>query len=267
MEQPMLSIVVPCYNEEQRLPRFRDDYSQFLKINRDQLKTYYSSVELILIDDGSRDSTPILLRDFKVDDVEGLVHSWRHYRLEKNSGKGAAVQRGILESRGDQILISDVDLSTPLFDLFRLLESKADVAIGSRAVPGSEIIKKQNGLRPLLGQAFNQFVQLLTGIPFHDTQCGFKLVPGEYSRRVAPSMTEMRFAFDVELLLLLHRFDISFAEVPVRWTHQEPSRVSPIKDGLRMLWKTMGFTLRLGRWKQREMRSWAHSSSNLNQKI
>jgi len=246
-----LSLVVPCYNEEQRIPLFAVEWEQFRSQRRSDLRNLYSKIEIIFVDDGSRDRTYHLLQEIKEKiqrvDINGSVECVIH-RLPINQGKGAAVRTGILSSRGEWVLITDVDLSTPLHQLFRLQTHGVDIAMGSRALRDSKILRAQNGLRPFLGRGFNLFLRKVTGIPFYDTQCGFKLLRGPLAREIAKQMRENRFAFDIELLLLANKLQAKTAEVPVEWAHQEPSRVAPWSDGMKMAFKVMLFASRYPRW-------------------
>lgn len=227
-----LSLVVPCFNEEARLPRFGDSWKEFTLDHREELQESFGNWELVLVDDGSSDKT------FK--EMEKLAKEFsfvRLFRLDRNQGKGAAVKKGMEAATGQWVLITDVDLSTPLSELFKLKKQNVDLAFGSRAIKDSDVQIKQRGLRPWLGRAFNSFVRLLTGLPYYDTQCGFKLIEGDLAREVGKQMQEKRFAFDVEILLLASQRGASIQEVPVIWRHQEPSRVSTWRDGPQMVWK------------------------------
>lgn len=242
-----LSIVVPCYNEELRVPGFLKAFERFATRFEDELFALFPRIEIILVNDGSIDSTEkklkFLLPSLKRVYHRGLV-SARVEKLPHNQGKGAAVRAGINTSKGKWVLMTDVDLSTPLVEIFKLKGAQVDFAFGSRALEDSTVHKSQRGLRPQLGRLFNRYMRSVTGLPFHDTQCGFKLIKGSLAREIAPHIVENRFAFDVEMMLLARRLKATMKEIPVQWTHREPSRVSPLKDGVRMAVKVTQFSRR-----------------------
>lgn len=242
-----LSFVIPCYNEEQRIPRFEKLWEEFLVEKSQVLFESFPSVELIFVNDGSRDKTESLLRETTKRLQRDRVAA-RFESLEKNQGKGAAVRRGFQLSQGDWVLMTDVDLSSPLHQLFKLKQASVDFALGSRALAESHIVKAQTGGRPSLGRLFNRVMRIMTGIPFLDTQCGFKLLRGDLARKAASELIENRFAFDVELVLIANHLRATMAEVPVEWEHQEPSRVMVWKDGIQMISRVAALTLHHGRW-------------------
>lgn len=242
-----LSVVVPCYNEEERIPDFLRAFGRFAGLFENELFAVFPRIEIIIVNDGSVDSTEKKLK-FLLPQLRRVYHrgvvSARVERLKINQGKGAAVRAGMMVSRGEWVLMTDVDLSTPLIELFKLKGCQVDFAFGSRALDESQILKHQRGIRPQLGRIFNRYMRAVTGLPFQDTQCGFKLIRGSLARMIAPRILENRFAFDVEMMLLAREFGASFSEVPVQWTHREPSRVSPLKDGMRMALKVTQFSRR-----------------------
>ncbi|MCL4223312.1 MAG: glycosyltransferase family 2 protein [Myxococcales bacterium] len=226
-QRPSLSLVIPAYNEAARIGPTLARVTAFLDARAERY-------EVIVVDDGSRDAT----RDV----VTAIARERPRVRLlplPANAGKGAAVRAGVLASRGRDVLFSDADLSTPIEELERLeaaLRAGADVAIGSRAVPG-DVHREQPLLRRLQGRGFHLVVRALgfrAVAAIRDTQCGFKLFRGPVARALFGELTLAGFAFDVELLELAHdRFRI--AEVPVAWTHADGSKVRPGVDALRML--------------------------------
>jgi dolichyl-phosphate beta-glucosyltransferase len=226
MNRVHLSIVIPAYNEALRLPQTLDRLDAFLG------KQAYTA-EVIVVDDGSRDRTQEVVRAHRFQAPVRL----RLLANARNRGKGASVRRGVAAARGEFVLFTDADLSTPIAAvqaLFAALEKGADVALGSRAVPGAQVLTHQPKYRELMGKTFNRFVQgvILPGL--HDTQCGFKLFRGAAARRIFRRLTTPRFGFDVEVLYLARRAKLTLAEVPVEWRNSPASTVSPLKDSLTM---------------------------------
>jgi len=247
MSRGRLSIVVPCYNEVIRIPRFEESWKAFLASSMSRLQKDFSQIEVIFVNDGSKDETLTALQSLAPRLASSYVSPFV-LSLPQNQGKGAAVQKGLQESHGDWILMTDVDLSSPLEEIFKLLQFSEDIVFGSRAVAESDIQVSQGGLRPLLGRAFNLYSRIMSGLPYKDTQCGFKLMRGNLAREIAGELTEKRFAFDIELLMLARQRGATMREVGVVWRHQEPSRVEPLKDGLRMLVKVTELALRRLPW-------------------
>jgi glycosyltransferase involved in cell wall biosynthesis len=224
--RPHLSIVIPAYNEEGRLGDSLEKIAAYL----DSGKIHG---EILVVDDGSTDKTAALAADF-------LRHrQGRVVPNGENRGKGFSVRHGVLEAQGRWVLISDADLSTPIEDHARLAEvardNDLDVAFGSRALDESNVEIRQHAIRQLMGKTFNKAIKMITGLPFQDTQCGFKLIDRERCRPIVERMVIDRFAFDVELLFLCVRFGLKVAEVPVTWRNAPGSKVSMIGDPLNML--------------------------------
>jgi dolichyl-phosphate beta-glucosyltransferase len=222
--QPIISIVVPAFNEAARIGESIRQIDEFMR--RSPL-----SFELIVVDDGSADRTAEVVARSK---AKGL----RLVRNDRNHGKGYTVRQGVLAATGSYVLFTDADLSAPIEELDKLLDvalkEDADVVIGSRAVDRNYIEKHQSRLRELSGIVFNRMVRLLLGLPLHDTQCGFKLFHRARSRRVFEQQTTYGFGFDAELLFLAKRSGLKIRETPVRWRHAEGSKVSVLRDGIRM---------------------------------
>jgi dolichyl-phosphate beta-glucosyltransferase len=183
---------------------------------------------VIVADDGSSDAT--------VDYVQGVTQTWPQLTivaLERNQGKGAAVRAGMLRARGDTRLFTDADLSTPIEELPRLrtrLGGACQVAIASRAVPGSTIDVHQPGRREMMGRTYNRLLQLVALPGLHDTQCGFKVFTAEAAVTCFQPLRTKGFGFDAEVLLRARRHGWEIAEVPVRWSHRDDSRVSALRD-------------------------------------
>lgn len=208
---PQLSVVIPAYNEAQRLPR-----------TLAAIRTYLgdSSWELIVVDDGSSDGTALLA----------------HVHMPRNGGKARAVAAGVAATHGSLILVTDADLSTPIDQLDKLrnaINAGADVAIGSRATRGSRVEVSQPLYRVLMGKGFNLLVQALVLPGVWDTQCGFKLWKGDLARQVFAEMKlSGNVSFDVEVLYRARRRGCRIVEVPVRWVDSVPSRISPLRHSL-----------------------------------
>ena len=216
MSAPPLSVVIPAYNETARLePSLRRVIAY--------LQKHEPGGEILVVDDGSTDATPELVRDVARD-----FDQLRVIELGVNRGKGAAVREGMLAARGDHVLFTDADLATPIDELAKLRASLAagyDIAIASRALPGAQIQVRQNMLRELIGRSFNAIVRSIGLSAFKDTQCGFKLFTREAAHDLFARATVDGFAFDVEVLLLA-RGTYRVDEVPVVWLHVEESKVS-----------------------------------------
>jgi dolichyl-phosphate beta-glucosyltransferase len=220
-----LSVVVPCFNEERRLPVALDVAKRYLERSE-------RSFELILVDDGSSDRTWELIRE-----AERQAPYVRAIRVVPNRGKGRAVAEGVRSSRGELVLVSDVDFSAPIEELAKLEEAimrGADLAIGSRAKRGAREVD-QPLHRRLMGKTFNLLVQSLLLPGIWDTQCGFKLIRGDVARELAANLRIEGFAYDVELLYLASLLGYRVDEIAVRWINSDTTRVSALRDSSRML--------------------------------
>lgn len=228
---PHLTVVVPMYNEARRL-------ADPLERLRDFAAASSRPVELLFVDDGSTDGTAERVEEFwRSRDVE-QEGRWRLLRGEANRGKGHAVRRGMLAARGERVLFTDVDLSTPLADLPKLtaaLDTGVEVAIGSRALAQSEILRSQPLYRSLGGKGVNLFVRALAVPGIHDTQCGFKLFTRDAAQGIFSRARLDGFSFDIEVLYLARSLGYRVAEIPVTWSDVPGSKVSPLADGLRLL--------------------------------
>jgi dolichyl-phosphate beta-glucosyltransferase len=221
-----LSVVIPAYNEESRL-------SPTLRKVGEYLRAAAEPFEIIVVDDGSRDATLAVARRLQKELPELRVLGY-----PRNRGKGYAVRTGALEARGESVLISDADLSTPIEELEslrRAIEEGAHVAIGSRHLEGSRIEVRQPLGRRYLGRIFNLVISLLGVRGFADTQCGFKMFRAAEARRIFSRVKTPGFAFDVEALLLARGFGCRVKEIPVRWANSSASRVRPVRDSVLML--------------------------------
>ena len=224
-----LSVVIPAYNEAVRLGNTLRSIVDYLRQNSPQ-------AEVIVVDDGSTDQTADLARQVFLD-AGALRTSVISYK--SNLGKGRAVRLGLLAARGDIALFSDADLSTPITEAQKLIEPIAsgnyDVTFGSRALERALIGVHQPWRREQGGRIFNLVVRLATGLPFWDTQCGFKAFRMDVCRPLVEAATVDRFGFDVELLYLAFRAGLRLKEVPVRWDHNEGSKVTLFSDSFKML--------------------------------
>lgn len=224
-----LSIVIPAYNEAVRL-------GNTLLAVVAYMRESWPDAEVIVVDDGSADDTAGIARSI-FSDSGSLRTSVISY--QSNLGKGRAVRLGLLAARGDVALFSDADLSTPITEAPKLVEpilsGQYDVTFGSRALDRKLIGVHQPWRREQGGRVFNLAVRLATGLPFWDTQCGFKAFRMSVCRPLVEAATVDRFGFDVELLYLAYRAGLRLKEVPVRWDHNEGSKISLMSDSFRML--------------------------------
>src|SRR6266498_341228 len=219
------SIVIPAYNEASRLGSTLDRVLNYVI-------SQHWDAEVIVVNDGSRDRTADLVREY--------AQRYPFLRMIENPGnrgKGYSVRNGMLNAAGDVLLFSDADLSSPIEEgpkLFRAIEEGADVAIGSRWLKPDTQTKRQSLLRQFYGRAFNVALRVLLGLSQKDTQCGFKAFTCVAARRIFPQQQIERWGFDPEILYLAHRYRFRVTEVPVAWAHVEGTRISPLRDGLRM---------------------------------
>jgi glycosyltransferase involved in cell wall biosynthesis len=224
---PELSIVIPAVNEERRLPNTLQKIHHYLVD-----KSLHA--EVLVVDDGSTDSTARV-----VDTLRERYPEVRRLSNPENHGKGFAVRQGMLEARGDFMLFTDADLSTPIEEADKLIaalrEGGCDGAIGSRGLDRSLIESRQSMIREAGGMAFNRVVRLMTGLPFTDTQCGFKVFRRDTARILFEQQRVQGFGFDPEILFLARRHGLNIVEIPVRWAHHPASKVKFMTDGLRML--------------------------------
>ncbi len=219
-----LSIVIPAYNEETRLPATLARLASYVAA------TSLGETEVVIVDDGSRDGTAALVEDF--------AHIYPAVRLVRNPGnrgKGYSVRNGVLAAKGEWVLFSDADLSTPIEEVEKLLAAvkakKADGAIGSRALDRKLVTVHQSAFREYSGRFFNLVMRLATGLPYADTQCGFKLFRRDAAREVFSRVRIPGFGFDVEALFIAQRLRYTIVEVPVRWANAEGTKVT-LMNGL-----------------------------------
>jgi dolichyl-phosphate beta-glucosyltransferase len=226
---PHLSVVIPAYNEEKRLP-------QTLAVVLDFLKKQSYASEIIVSDDGSQDRTVAL--------AEGSLKGFSHQILiaSQHRGKGHAVRQGMLAAHGARILFTDADLSTPIEEVTKFLsclEKDQDVVIGSRALPDSKVEIHQNFFREAMGKAFNFIARMWTFKGIHDSQCGFKCFRREAARRLFSLQKLDGFSFDVEIVFLAQKLGLRLLELPVIWRNSAQSRVQVLRDPLLMFWDVL----------------------------
>ena len=239
-----LSLVLPAYNEAARLPR---TFELLHEAKGAQVFSGFDLKEILIIDDGSRDATVAISEHSK-----SLLPEIRVVRVSPNQGKGNAIHVGLRESQSEWCLIADADSATPWNQFIKLRDAcltsentLCEIGMGSRDLPESHRAVRQSSLRENLGRLFNLAVRLVTGLPFKDTQCGFKLLHRPSLVRFLPLLRVRRFAWDVELLLFAVKAKLRIREVPVDWEHQEGSRISPLKDGLEMFLRVLQMRFRV----------------------
>jgi dolichyl-phosphate beta-glucosyltransferase len=241
---PELSIVVPCYNEAQRLDRLAESLRKF-----DGLSPW--TYEVLLVDDGSTDETSEIIRRHI---LPSLPNAWQVQLIApgKNGGKGQALSLGVAAAQGSFILTMDADVSTPpeqLLDWAKLHYpngwSAQTVLIGSRAHPESKIDALQT--RKFTGSIYNAVIRVLTPLGEPDTQCGFKLYPGELARRLFRGLQIKGWAHDIEILYKAHLLGYGIHGLPLTWSHVDNEKISVLRDGFIMFWQTLYISTRI-RW-------------------
>lgn len=226
---PQISIVIPAYNEAERIaPTLVEAHAYFASRN--------VPFEVLVVDDGSGDRTAEIVERMSAD-----FHQLRLIRMDKNSGKGAAVAKGMLEAKGALRLFADADGATPFVEFAKLEEAikdGADVAFASRALPDSVLNPPQPRMRRTLGKMGNLVIQA-TNLPgVKDSQCGFKVFTAEAAEAVFPKLTQHRWAFDIEALVIAKRLGLKLKEIAVSWRDQEGSKVQGAAH-LRTLWEDL----------------------------
>jgi glycosyltransferase involved in cell wall biosynthesis len=221
---PDLSIIIPCYNEESRLPATLERIAAYAQ-------TFGREIEVLVVDDGSKDRTAAVAETFR-----RKIPSLRVIPNGVNRGKGFSVRHGIQEARGRIALFTDADLSAPIEEANKLIEALEtnDVAIGSRALDRNLISVHESPFREFAGIIFNKIVKIILWLPFVDTQCGFKAFRRERCLIIFKQQTIERFGFDPELLYLARHHGLRAVEIPVRWGHSPATKVSMLRDSVQM---------------------------------
>ena len=225
METVTYSIIIPAYNESKRIGA-----------SLERIVAYAAQqawkVEVLVVNDGSRDDTAEIVREF------AKKHSFiRLLENPGNRGKGYTVRNGILNARGDLLLFTDADLSSPIEEapkLFNAIKAGADVAIGSRWLQAELQRERQPFHRQVFGRIFNIFLRAVLGLPYKDTQCGFKAFTHGAARAVFGRQRITGWGFDPEILFLARKMNFRIQEVPVAWAHDDRSKINPITDGIKM---------------------------------
>ncbi len=219
------SFILPAYNESERL-------TTSLPKVVDYVAQRQMAAEIIVVNDGSKDDTAGVVRRFAA--AHPMV---RLVENPGNRGKGYSVRNGMLHARGDVLLFTDTDLSSPIYEadkLFAAIGNGADVAIGSRWLQRELQTERQPLLRQLYGRLFNLGLRIMLGLNFRDTQCGFKAFTRNAANIIFTRQRIERWGFDPEILFLANKFKLRTVEVPVEWAHDHRSKISPLRDGIRM---------------------------------
>ncbi len=219
------SFIIPAYNESSRIRPTLDEILRYISEKG-------WSAEILVVDDGSRDNTAEIIREY-------AVHHAQIQLIENpgNRGKGYSVRNGMLHARGEICLFTDADLSSPITEaqkLFNAIRAGADVAFGSRWLKAELQTERQPLYRQLFGRIFNLILRIFLGLHYADTQCGFKAFRHEAAQRIFPLQRIERWGFDPEILFLARRMGMKVVEVPVLWAHSEGTRLHPFRDGMRM---------------------------------
>ena len=219
------SIVIPAYNEEKRIIDTLKRLTEFMSLN-------YPEYEIIVVDDGSTDSTGRVINEKFLSDTKIKI-----LKLSSNHGKGYAVKKGILASNGDSILVTDADMSAPIEQISKLIPFLAegnDIVMASRSVDKAHVKKHQLWYREIMGKIFNLFVRMLVFKGFYDTQCGFKLIKSNVAKELAGLMKIDGFCFDVEMIFLALKRGYKPIEIGVDWINSPDSKVKLFTSSLAM---------------------------------
>jgi glycosyltransferase involved in cell wall biosynthesis len=226
----LVSIILPAYNESARIAPGLEKALAYIRAQQWQ-------AEILVVNDGSRDDTAAIVKRF-------MAHAPEIRLLENpgNRGKGYSVRNGMLNARGDILLFSDADFSSPIQEAVKLIsaiEQGADVAFGSRWLLAETQTKRQSLLRQFVGRAYNLLLRMALGLPYKDTQCGFKAFTRKAAEIIFTRQQIEGWGFDPEILFIARRFGLSMTEVAVEWANDDRSKINPIVDGIKMFWELM----------------------------
>jgi len=221
----MYSLVIPAYNESERITASLDKILAYIAQNN-------WDAEVLVVNDGSRDNTADVIRQYE--QSSSIV---RLLENPGNRGKGYSVRHGMLQARGDVLIFSDADLSSPIYEsakLIREIEKGADVAFGSRWLEADTQTERQSILRQIAGRVYNLLLRAILGLNYKDTQCGLKAFTRDAAEKVFTRQKIERWGFDPELLFIAKKFGMKMVEVPVEWAHDDRSKINPVVDGFKM---------------------------------
>jgi dolichyl-phosphate beta-glucosyltransferase len=225
MDHLSYSIIIPAYNESQRIAASLDKIIAFTT-------EQHWLTEILVVNDGSRDNTADIVREY------AKFHSQvRLLENPGNRGKGYTVRHGMSQATGEILLFTDADLSSPIQEsrkLFAAIQAGADVAIGSRWLQAELQTERQPFHRQVFGRIFNLLLRIILGLKYKDTQCGFKAFTRQAAQTLFPRQRIERWGFDPELLFLSLKYGLAIAEVPVEWAHDDRSKINPVVDGFKM---------------------------------
>ncbi len=235
----MISIIIPAYNEGKLIETSLKTISKFMK-------TGHYEHEIIVVSDGSSDNTASIVKR-----LEAAIPHLTIVNRKENRGKGYSVREGFLLAKGEVVLFSDADLSTPIEELsvFLKVMKKEGVhsVIASRAIKGAFIEVSQSNIRKLMGMIFNRIVRFITGLSFEDTQCGFKLYKRKEFLPVFEALETKGFSFDVEIIMRAQKAGLKVIDYPVRWINHPSSSVRIVRDSLKMLLELVYIRIKVGR--------------------
>lgn len=229
MSHPSISLIIPCFNELDRLEIMFDGIAAFFKC-------WQGNTEVIIVDDGSTDGSDVLIVLHPVfKEYENQIQ----FIKQENTGKGGALQNGVKFAKGNFILTLDADMATVPTELLNWLELRKqfytkEILIGSRELKNSTV--HDHGYRKIVGNIFNFLIRTITGLPFHDTQCGFKLYPIDAAKQIFNLLQTQGWAHDVELLLRANKLGYAIVEMPIQWQAVDGSKISVVRDSFQMLW-------------------------------